>query len=682
MSVTERSDGFDRQTFTNNTHILNASEDCILPYHRRSPVIWCQERRGYSPIDADLSTFQRARGLGCETCQLIYEALATYKNIPLDQLTGRVWFNPGSLTISWELPSANEEEATFGHINLQFYFTSDFPCDPIWDFTKPLGKRDKLPARTDSEETFTQIQEWLKECGTTHTMCKLGANGGLPTRLLDLNEVVLAGIARLVEVKDISVEDGKYACLSHCWGGGTAENAKTTKKSLEGMKQGILVENLPKTFRHAIVVTRKIGVRYLWIDSMCILQDDELDWDRESKKMATIYRNSFITIAATWSRDSTQGFFHPSSRSDPYPFKCLTANGQPFDLYIRPILPHHERNLESKFYPLLYRAWAYQERLLSSRYLHFTLREVVWECNELMTCQCTPRDSPRFPNEFEDYSKRIYTEQINSANIDKLKAAWSSILPRFTHQALSFEKDRLRAVAGIANHLSSVELPSNPGKPVMGRYIEGLWEDRMCESLCWYAQPAGRHPKPRPADWRKWKAPTWSWASVQDPSHAIIDSYTFNQKSANLANFLEVQYITHPQACQEQVQYNCIRLELPTMEATLVMSLAEGAGPYESTHFIKWKLQVNGNDICEYSITIRPDYDYAINGPDHIASGRIVMCGLVLESLNPGILPINIGLLLIPVEEENGLYKRIGYFEYGSWELSPHLFTWKTILLV
>ncbi|KAI1086639.1 HET-domain-containing protein [Rostrohypoxylon terebratum] len=593
MATTEKDD--DNQVFTSDFDMSSTSEECILPYHLRSPIIWCQERTGNLwgvTIAADIPTLRRARETGCDTCTLVCEALATYKNIPIDQLSGKVEFQPDRFIIHWYFPLPGEEKENSARVTLRFSITP--------------GKCNPLPARTDSEETFTQIRAWLKGCTATHDKCRSNVHRELPTRLLDLHDVGSVGIARLIEGRDVPIKDGKYASLSHCWGGRLVEHATATKKSLGGL-----------------------DIRYLWIDSMCIIQDDESDWERESKKMS----------------------------SAPYPFECRTALGQPFNVYFQQRLQHHDDRLTESFQPLLKRAWVHQERLLSPRYLHFMLGEVVWDCNEHLVCQCEQRRFDEREHSLSFRIKTFYANTMRTKEVRNLKVLWCIVLKDYTYQALSFEKDRLQAVAGIVSHFSSVELPSNPGKPALGRYIEGLWEDTLCEDLCWTVVPQERV-NPRPVDWRKWRAPTWSWASVQDPS-SFVNYPDSHRWAVELAKIIEVTFVTHDQACLEQVQYNCIRLELLTTKMTLVKQVRSD----RKDGFGGWNLQVNGN--CLGTIVTRPDYDYAIPGPDQIFPRSPILGGLMLETQFSIGTHVE-GLLLVLADEENALYNRIGQFSYTT----------------
>lgn len=149
-------------------------------------------------------------------------------------------------------------------------------------------------------------------------------------------------------------------------------------------KERITWTSLPKTFQDAIHFVRQINLRYLWIDSLCIVQDDQLDWELESHKMATIYRNAYLTIAATSSSGDSGGCYSSGSDLDK-DYEVGT------DMYVREKPAHFDsmqhHSISSPF-PLLSRAWFYQERLLSPRVLHFGPKEILWECKESCSCQC------------------------------------------------------------------------------------------------------------------------------------------------------------------------------------------------------------------------------------------------------------------------------------------------------
>jgi hypothetical protein len=155
------------------------------------------------------------------------------------------------------------------------------------------------------ERSVAIARKWVNDCVQSHKTCSENTVSELPTRILDLTSRCATSLA-LIESRDGPTK-GCYATLSHCWG--AAHFISTKRETLEKHKTSIEWDELPKTFQDAIVVARALGIRFLWIDSLCIVQDDKADWERESRCMATIYSKSFLNIAATGSADSTGGCF-------------------------------------------------------------------------------------------------------------------------------------------------------------------------------------------------------------------------------------------------------------------------------------------------------------------------------------------------------------------------------------
>ncbi|KAF1830656.1 HET-domain-containing protein, partial [Decorospora gaudefroyi] len=152
-----------------------------------------------------------------------------------------------------------------------------------------------------------------------------------------------------------------YGCLSHRWG--SRQPLQTRKETLSRFKAGIPWESIPKTFQDAITFTRKLGLSYIWIDSLCIIQDDKQDWQQQSGAMAAIYSNSYVTLAAAVADDSKAGF-----------------GGVDMPIFVR-------RPYQHGGFPLLRRAWVHQERLLSHRIIYFAYEELIWECDETFECE-------------------------------------------------------------------------------------------------------------------------------------------------------------------------------------------------------------------------------------------------------------------------------------------------------
>ena len=140
--------------------------------------------------------------------------------------------------------------------------------------------------------------QWLHDCNTTHVGCSVGDPPKLPTRVIDV------GLSSSEGPKPYLLcsggLEGRYVALSHCWGTASLSNPgfKTERHNYDDLQAGFVLESVPALFRDAIVTTWKLGIQYLWIDSLCIIQDSKDDWEAESAKMGSVYRNAYVTIVA------------------------------------------------------------------------------------------------------------------------------------------------------------------------------------------------------------------------------------------------------------------------------------------------------------------------------------------------------------------------------------------------
>jgi hypothetical protein len=177
-------------------------------------------------------------------------------------------------------------------------------------------------------------------------------------------------------------ERGKYIALSHCWG--MAKPISTTKGTLEAHCKEIKFGDLPKSFRDAVITTRQLGVQFLWIDSLCIIQDDADDWRYESERMEKVFASAYCTIAATSAKDSNEGFL--THRSVKQCVRLVDKNaGPPFSVYACEVVDGNFKcDVENG--RLNTRGWVFQERALSPRTIHFTPMQTYWECGSVICC--------------------------------------------------------------------------------------------------------------------------------------------------------------------------------------------------------------------------------------------------------------------------------------------------------
>ena len=224
------------------------------------------------------------------------------------------------------------------------------------------------------------MSHWVNDCLENHGRCCENYPDHCPTRLLDVFRFWSSrdGDIVLVEGVDHASASIGYTALSHCWGTPTSRPLITNLDNLASRKERIRFDELPLTFQDAVTTTRKLGIQYLWIDSLCIIQDSPSDWAQEAGRMALVYAGSFCTLSALSSHNSHGGFFRVAEKERDFVFRYdLTLGSQRIRVF--PAEPNHW----ALHGPLMERAWTLQERELSNRIVHFSRDELLWECKTL-----------------------------------------------------------------------------------------------------------------------------------------------------------------------------------------------------------------------------------------------------------------------------------------------------------
>ena len=305
-------------------------------------------------------------------------------------------------------------------------YLGDLHSDSTDEPSLPYLRRD-TPLLLDplSPNHITRIAEWLSTCSKTHPRC-CPAQTGLPTRLIDLGSNSTYNM-HLVETKHLQATVN-YVALSHLWG--THQPLTSTKASVASRLRGIVMGDLSPTYRDAIHVCRSLQIRYLWIDSLCIIQDDEADWQRECSRMASVYGSCIFTIAPDAADESVMGFLLPRDHQQ---LQYIDDDGQLFNIHARYVPEHPTPEGRSfNFSPLLLRAWVYQERLLSPRVVRFTKSEVQFECQTSCDCECGRYQSATRPRSikhmFVDSSgqKPPFQSGIEESNVGVQKSHYTT----------------------------------------------------------------------------------------------------------------------------------------------------------------------------------------------------------------------------------------------------------------
>lgn len=357
-------------------------------------------------------------------------------------------------------------------------------------------KRDVIPDN-GSDEAITLLKAWIDDCVENHAECRDldSTQTQLPTRVIDVGSIESLTVKLFVT----NSLQAPYVALSHCWGKLPLLN--TTKSTLEERQRAIPIESLPQAFQDAVTITRKLGLQYVWIDSLCIVQDDANDWDIEAAQMADVYGRAFLTISNDWADGSTKPILRPYDRKDP---KML----DPFITRMMSTRVRRPIDHEGDRGPISSRAWTLQERVLSKRIIHYEAEEMRFECRKGAKCECS------------DYQMPIRSRITRStgplqpstwpSDLDERLRIWFDLVEEYSNRNLSFGADKLPAFYGIAQRLQT-------GGFGFGKYAAGLWEGAMLVCLLWttaYQLGSDEYPtgqKDRPSTFR---APTWSWASI------------------------------------------------------------------------------------------------------------------------------------------------------------------------
>ncbi|KAK3984966.1 heterokaryon incompatibility protein-domain-containing protein [Cladorrhinum sp. PSN332] len=401
----------------------------------------------------------------------------------------------------------------------------------------------------------TAIRRELDNCLNNHETCLRRALPALPRRVLDLGPGAshwLASFIRLYE--PASNTRAEYAALSYCWGE-EGQNLTTTRANHSShLLHGIPKHDIPKTISDAIEVCRSLKIRYLWVDALCIVQDDADDKGHEIGKMVDIYRNSTVSIVAASAGRVSDGFLdydevqltnppqlpfcldphaslqcdHPAVLFDEKPRRAASSG----TVYLRR-LENHENEYTLQKEPLFHRAWAFQEYLLSPRALIFDSRQVLYKCRFFHPSLKTILDTGlkvRNPISWKLPAGVFGVESSSPSSSRPQKLRWKQIIEEYSKRRLTYFDDRLSALAGVAAALGKASSDDDT-------YVAGMWTKSLLTQLCWEASlsrgPITTSLGSKDNHNKQFKLslllnprtppppPSWSWASCRYPVTVI-----------------------------------------------------------------------------------------------------------------------------------------------------------------
>ncbi|CAM1503879.1 Fc.00g014700.m01.CDS01 [Cosmosporella sp. VM-42] len=573
-----------------------------------------------------------------------------------------------------------------------------------------------LEQQTPSSATWKLFDLWLGECVEGHPECEgdvANKSRYAPAHLIDIQS---ADRVRLVETSTLAGggENGssKYATLSHCWG--TIHEPQLNESTAQTLKEGFSLEQLPRLYYDAVILARYLKIPYLWIDSLCILQDSKEDWQRESAKMGAIYENSYLCIAASAAADNSSGFLEKHSADWPQPLvhgnlvMCADLDMKETNLNMsQPGWCNRMRTLCEwgvDNAPLNKRAWVLQERMFAPRILHCSSDEFVWECRRGMRSESHAMLTSG-GSVVKDVWKEIHqapaiVKQPLSRHTppDKMRPyleRWSQIIGHFTSLNITSRQDRLPAVSAIAKKL----------QPILGAYTAGLWEGYMPSQLLWRHRCYFEAREKRPSLQQN-RSPSWSWSSLDCQT---VLPYYMDEKSANFPcaesrhteSLVDLDTVTYVRIFGVDV-----RLSGDDVTGAVEGGLVHLAGPlfpmYRSAAFYGYLLSTEPLPlpVANPNMNIRWDWDdvdshgfeqdallrreiltSTENRPDSW-DNRVLDYQRLLTIHSPILtnmccLPVVLGrssngfmtdvlvrgLVLEVVEDAVGVYRRIGYFE-------------------
>jgi hypothetical protein len=354
-------------------------------------------------------------------------------------------------------------------------------------------------------KNIDRIQNFTKNCVEHHDLCRSSQTGFVPTRVIDVR-----GDSDNIKFSRAPA-GSRYTALSYCWGLPRKgfEDYKTLPSNFHGRFWRFSLKLQPPAIQDAVAVTRALGIHYLWVDVLCIIQGDKDDWFREGRQMEKVYENAFITIAAIATDSVWQSFLDRPSTCTSVGFAGTNgAVGEHVNTltFRYPFCKDNSRFMLDA--PWTQRAWCMQEQALSTRTLHFTKQFFYLECLYAHEMEIQTHGPPT--RNLKPWHK--HGESKERVDFNRIHRDWYSIVEQYTTRKITYDSDRIIAIAGLANRVSRV-LPGD-------KYLKGLWLNDISRGILW-TPDSQFQPKARSEG-----MPSWTWVSY--PAAVLYDAIDIN----------------------------------------------------------------------------------------------------------------------------------------------------------
>lgn len=501
-------------------------------------------------------------------------------------------------------PEGSEKE----HI-LELYKPQETPASQLKGFPE-LRYLGSVPERfqdLDCAHSYSEMERAIEQCRSgigAHVACRVSAGAKLPSRILYIGSLENPTVQLLTPGFSIP---GVYNALSYRWGGLTF--LKTKKANLAKFSKQIDWETLPPMFQDAITVSRNLRVLYLWIDSLCIVQDDKEEWAEQAPKMGAIYTNAYVTITCASASDPSARILGPRpSEWQSKTFGITDDSGVPILLRVRQkatSMATADRDTNPDH--LANRAWIWQERLLSTRSLVFTNAAMKFEC--------------RTASLWED---QLHPGHSFSSFIDKdPRVHWTKLIEDFTSRNITFSTDRIFAIQAVMNTVQE-KYKLTP--------LCGLWRETLTRSLHWSAKEGFNSLQPHSS----YLAPSWSWASLEGAVHwtiGLADGLPEADKQWDLK--VEGVEFPDPQNPESSPERETIILEGRFMRANIMKQAGEYFVVFAGGHASEAMKFIPDTELVPYEpVPGMEGYHYSTRrktwGEDAPEGGWIGQCGCML----------------------------------------------------